>query len=162
MYNHAPTQYVCPICLAIDGKETEETLIRQSDIVYNDELVTAFISSFFIGNNPGHVIIVPKKHFENIYDLPSSYAHRIQEVAKQIALTLKHAYHAEGITTLQNNEPAGNQHAFHYHFHVFPRYMNDELHKNMLDKKSTTQEERADYAKRVIEALQKSMPEFQQ
>ena len=146
MYNHTPENYKCPICIALKGIENEDTLIRQSDIIYKDELVTAFISSFFIGINLGHIIIVPNEHFENIYDLPTNYSSRISEVVQKMALALKKSYQAEGITTLQNNEPAGNQHAFHYHFHIFPRYKNDDLHKNMLNKKSTTQEERLPFA----------------
>jgi len=155
MYNHAPNDYKCPICLAIKGVENEDTLIRQSDIVYKDDLVMSFISSFFIGKNLGHVIIVPNEHFENIYDLPNNYSSRITSVAQEMAFALKRAYKAEGITTLQNNEPAGNQHAYHYHFHVFPRYENDDLHNNMLNKKSTTPEERKLYAEKLIEELSK-------
>ena len=153
MYNHAPQDYKCPICIAIKGQENGDTLIRQSDIVYKDDLVLAFISSFFIGKNSGHIIIVPNEHFENIYDLPRNYSSRIAEVAQKMTLALKKAYHADGVTTLQNNEPAGNQHAFHYHFHVFPRYENDDLHNNMLDKKFTTAEERKPYAEKVKAAL---------
>lgn len=88
-----------------------------------------------------------------MYDLPITYATRIQEVAQKIAFAMKSGYEAEGITTIQNNEPAGNQHAFHYHFHVFPRYENDDLHKNMADKKPTTPEERQPYADKVRKAL---------
>lgn len=113
----------------------------------------AFISSFFIGNNAGHVIIIPNQHFENMYDLPNDYATRVQEVAKKIALALKTAYNCDGISTLQNNEPAGDQHAFHYHFHVFPRYEKDELFKNMLDKKTTTKEDRLPYAQKIKSVL---------
>ncbi len=153
MYNHASPDYKCPICIAINGFENEDTLIRQGDIVYKDELVTAFISSFFIGNNSGHVIIVPNTHFENIYTLPSLYSARIAEVAHKMAVAIKGAYSADGITTLQNNEPAGGQHAFHYHFHIFPRYEGDELHKNMMDKKSTTQEERKPFAEKIKSQL---------
>jgi len=149
MYNHAPADYVCPICLGFQKVENENTLLRQSDIIYEDDLVFAFISSFFIGNNPGHVVISPKEHFENIYDVPSELLNRIQEVAKKISFALKEAYNAEGVTILQNNEPAGNQHAYHYHLHVFPRYKNDELFKNMLDKKNTTSKERKPYADKV-------------
>lgn len=156
MYNHAPNDYKCPICIAIQGVENADTLISQSDIVYKDELATAFISSFFIGNNPGHVIIVPNEHFENIYNLPSNYASRIHDVAKKIALALIQTYLCEGITTLQNNEPAGNQHAFHYHFHVFPRYENDNLHQHMLEKKSTTPEERLAYADKIRGVIKKN------
>lgn len=153
MYNHAPENYVCPICLGINGIENENTLIKQSDIVYRDNLVTALINSFFIKNNPGHVIVVPNKHFENIYDLPLEYSQRIFEVAQKIAIIMKKTYKCDGITTLQNNEPAGNQHAFHYHLHIFPRYTNDNLHQNIMDKKIATQEEKLDYARKIEEDL---------
>ncbi len=154
MYNHAPPDYICPICIALEGKENEDTLIVQSDIIYRDELVMAFISSFFIGNSPGHVVIVPNKHFENIYDLPQDYANRIQGVARKVALAVKDSYQAKGITTLQNNEPVGGQHAFHYHLHVFPRFSNDELFKNMLEKKNTTPIERKPYADKLKAILE--------
>lgn len=153
MYNHAPENYCCPICLGIRGIESEETLIRQSDIIWRNDLVTALISSFFIGNNPGHIVIVTNEHFENIYAIPTKYAHAITDASQKIALALKKAHGCEGITTLQNNEPAGNQHAFHYHFHVFPRYTNDNLHTHMMEKKPTTPEERLPFAEKVKEAL---------
>lgn len=153
MYNHASKDYKCPICIAIKGQENEDTLIRQSDIVYKDDLVTAFISSFFIDKNLGHIIIVPNEHFENIYDLPTNYSSHISVVAQKMALALKKSYQADGVTTLQNNEPAGNQHAFHYHFHVFPRYENDDLHNNIQNKKPTTFEDRKPYAEKIKAVL---------
>jgi histidine triad (HIT) family protein len=153
MFNHAPKDYKCPICLGIQGIENDDTLIRQTDIVYQDDLVTAYISSFFIGNNPGHIVIVPNKHFENLFDLSVEYASKIFEVSKKIAIALKNAYKCDGITTLQNNEPAGGQHAFHYHLHVFPRYENDELYKYMLEKQPTLAEERLLYADKIKKAL---------
>ncbi len=155
MHNHAPQEYKCPICIALGGIENEDTLIRQSDLVYKDNLTTAFISSFFIGQNYGHVVIVPNKHFENIYEIPNNYSARIMEVAQKISLAMKKTYPCDGITTLQNNEPAGGQHAFHYHFHIFPRYEKDNLHKNMVDKKSTTPEQRKPYADKLIPELKK-------
>jgi len=149
MYNHVPQEYKCPICLGINGVENDDTLIRQGDIIYRDKLIIAFISSFFIGNNPGHVIISPIKHFENIYDIENSYLNTISDFSKKIAIKLKEVYKCEGITILQNNEPDGGQHAFHYHLHVFPRYKNDNLHNNMLEKKPTTPEERGIYAEKL-------------
>ncbi len=153
MHNHAPKNYRCPICIAISGMENEETLIVQNDIVYKDDLVTAFIGSFFIGKNDGHVIVVPNGHFENIYDLPDEVGGRIFAVGKKLAIAIRETYGCEGITTLQNNEPIGNQHAFHYHFHVFPRYENDNLHANMSDKRQTTPEERAPFAEKLRDYL---------
>lgn len=141
--------------MGIKGIENEDTLIRKNDIVYRDEKVTAFISSYFIGNNPGHIIISPNEHFENIYDLPEGYYSKILKIAKKVALALKDAYKCDGITLLQNNEPEGGQHTLHFHLHVFPRYKGDNLHKKMLDKKETTPEERLSYAIKIKDKLAK-------
>lgn len=153
MYNHASQNYICPICLGIQGIENENTLIKQTDIIYKNKLITVFINSFFIEGNEGHVIIVPNKHIENIYDVPNEYASTTLETAQKMAIVLKKAYNCDGITLLQNNEPAGNQHAFHFHLHVFPRYKNDNLFQNMMNKKTTTPEERLLF----IEKLKKSL-----
>lgn len=150
MYNHAPMNYKCPICLGVQGVESEETLLKQEDLIYKDDLVSAFVNSFWIENNPGHIIIVPNVHVENVYDLPNEQGSRIFEVSKKIALAMKKAYQCEGITFRQNNEPAGDQHAFHYHLHIFPRYTNDQFNQKAAEKKvlSDPQKRRA-YAKKI-------------
>src|SRR4051812_25966230 len=106
MYNHAPYDYICPICLGVQGIEGDKTLIRKSDIIFQDDMVTVFIGSFFVGNNPGHPIIVPNAHYENLYDLPAREASRIIEVSKKVAIALKVARNCDGVMVLQNNEPA--------------------------------------------------------
>jgi histidine triad (HIT) family protein len=45
MYNHIPEGYICPFCLIVEGIENEHLYTKQSDIVYKDEFVTAFIAS---------------------------------------------------------------------------------------------------------------------
>lgn len=128
--------------------------MRPSDIVHQDELVTAFMNSFFLEGNEGHVIVVPNKHFENIYDIMPKYAHRIFDVAQNIALAMKEAYGCDGITTRQNNEPAGDQHAFHFHFHIFPRYNADRFNTGQPAKKHMANPEvRNVYAIRLLGAL---------
>lgn len=156
MYNHAPDDYICPICLGIEGVENEHTLLQRNDLVYRDELVTVFMNSFSIDKNPGRVIVVPNAHFENMYDLPPAYGARIFEISQKMALALKELYRCEGITILQNNEPAGNQHAFHYHLHVFPRYTDDRLYENISQKQIALPEERQVYAKQLKEWLEKN------
>lgn len=134
MINHAPKDYKCPICLGINGVESEDTLLKQADLVFKDRLVSVFINSFWIPTCEGHVIVVPNDHFENIYEMPDDINHRISEVIKMMALAMKKAYKCDGITTRQNNEPAGDQHAFHYHHHVFPRYDDDSFNINLTKK----------------------------
>ena len=155
MHNHAPANYVCPICIALQGIENDTTMIRQTDIVYRDDLVTAFIGSFFVGNNPGHPILVPNSHHENLYDLPDPEAHRLISVSRRIAQALKASHSCDGVTVRQNNEPASHQHAFHYHMHLFPRYTGDEFEKNIGVSRKTTPEERLAYADRLREAIKK-------
>lgn len=148
--SNAPENYECPICLGIEESESPKTLIKPTDIVYKDNLVTAFINSFFMGKNTGHVIVVPNEHFESLYTLPSEYGHRVFDIAKKVAIAMKEAYNCDGITTRQNNEPAGDQHAFHFHFHIFPRYDNDGYNTvQPSDKRLAEPEERAEYAKKL-------------
>ena len=149
----APKDYICPICLGVNGVENDQTLLRLHDIVYIDEFVTAFINSFWIEGNEGHVIVVPNEHYENLYDLPGELGAHIFRVAKKIALAMKKSYGSDGITLLQNNEPAGGQHAFHYHLHIFPRYDGDHLHANMGDKQLTDPAARAAFATKLRSAL---------
>ncbi len=153
--SHAPDNYECPICLGLQGSDSPKTLIKPSDFVYRDGLVSAFINTFFMGKNAGHVIVVPNAHYENIYTLPEPEGHRIFDVAQKIALAMKAAYGCDGITTRNNNEPAGDQHAFHFHFHVFPRY-NDDGYNSVApaDKRLAEPDERAGYAQKIKAALE--------
>jgi histidine triad (HIT) family protein len=127
MFNHAPEGYICPICLTIEGVESDATMAKQADIIYRDELSLAYVNSKFIKSNPGHVIVVPTKHFENLYELPPKYMTAIMQTAQKVALAFKAVRQADGVWVEQNNEPASGQHAFHYHMHVVPRFKDDGL-----------------------------------
>lgn len=146
MYNHAPKNYQCPICLAVRGIENDDTWIKQDDIFYKDDLVIGLINSKFIKGNEGHAIIVPREHFENIYDLPRQYGTRIMEVAQAVAVAIREIRKSDGITIQQNNEPAGGQHAFHYHLHIVPRFNGDKFYEESLRARKSLPEERVAYA----------------
>lgn len=149
MFTHAPVNYQCPICFGIQGIENNLTLVKQPDFIYKGKNVSALINSFYIKNNKGHVIVVPNQHFENIFDIPQAILNEIMETVKKVSFAIKKTYHCTGITLLQNNEPDGGQHAFHFHLHVFPRYKNDNLYANMLDKKLLDPKERNECAKKL-------------
>lgn len=154
MHNHAPAGYKCPICLGVKGVENEDTLLKQVDFVYKDKVVSAFINSFWIGKNEGHVIIVPNDHFENLYEVPTEVGHHIFETSKKIALAMKNTYNCDGITLRQNNEPAGDQHAFHYHLHIFPRYTDDDFNKKLAEKSRLSDpSERLKYVEKIKKYL---------
>lgn len=153
MHNHAVSDYICPVCLGVRGEVSDKTLLLPQDIIYKDKFCTAFINSFWIKNNPGHVIVVPNDHYENVYDLPDAVGTHIFAAARTISRTMREAYQCDGITTLQNNEPTGGQHAFHYHLHIFPRYEGDDLHANMMNKQLADPALRQKYATKLRSAL---------
>ncbi|HBI34442.1 MAG TPA: diadenosine tetraphosphate hydrolase [Candidatus Moranbacteria bacterium] len=153
MYNHAPENYNCPICLGVNGIESDATMLKQADIVYKDDLVCAFVNSKFVGNNPGHVIVVPNEHFENLYDMPEDVLSRAISVSKKIAIAMKKARNCDGVMIQQNNEPASNQHAFHYHMHVFPRFDGDEIYQHMNSARVSDPQERIAYAEELKKYL---------
>ncbi|HSW89874.1 MAG TPA: HIT family protein [Patescibacteria group bacterium] len=134
MYNHEPANYTCPFCSLVAGNETEEVWTKQNNIVFKDEYTTAFVSSMWWPNNKGHVLVIPNKHIENIYDVDEQTLGRVYVTTKKVALALKDVYHCEGVTIRQNNEPIGNQEIWHFHVHVFPRYTNDRLHELFNEK----------------------------
>jgi histidine triad (HIT) family protein len=155
MYNHEPPDYICPFCQLIKGIGDEKGIYTQvEDLIYQDEMVAAFINSRWWKNNPGHVVIIPARHFENIYDLPLDYAFEIHKLARKVALALKTAYACDGISTRQHNEPAGYQEVWHYHLHVFPRYTDDELY--ISPHRMSQPEERFAYADKLKQLLASS------
>src|SRR5262245_55965255 len=120
MFNHAPPDYFCPFCVVARGEEDPRCHTRESDVVIRSDSVVAFVASQWWERNKGHVLIIPRKHIENIYELPRELAGDIHEAARRIAVAMKQAYRCEGVSTRQHNEPAGYQEIWHYHLHVFP------------------------------------------
>ena len=153
MFNHAAEDYICPICLAINGEENEDTWIVQDDIFYKDEHVVGFVSSKAIKGNEGHPLIVPVDHVENLYDLPEDMGHKIFDLAKRTAVASKEVRESDGVTLVQNNEPAGDQHAFHFHLHVVPRFDGDNFREEFLNAERSKPSERKQFAQDLKEYM---------
>lgn len=149
MYNHEPVNYNCPFCALVRGNETEYN--KQEDIVYQDEQTIAFVSPKWWIHNPGHILVIPKEHVENIYDISDILLSKVYITTKKLARAIKEAYHADGISTRQHNEPAGTQDVWHFHVHVFPRYEDDRLYQNQDNKRFVTQEEKEVFIKKLKE-----------
>lgn len=147
MFNHAPHDYDCPLCELVSGRDNGKT--NPDDIFYKNEYITAFIAGKWWVNNPGGTIIIPNKHFENLYDIDKKYLEVVVLFSKKLALALKEVYKCDGVSTRQHNEPAGNQDVWHFHYHVMPRYTDDELYKNHDDNRWVSSEERKPYAEKL-------------
>ncbi|MGE3272031.1 MAG: HIT family protein [Chloroflexota bacterium] len=151
--SHEPTGYHCPFCTIVAGHDQPDDFTKQEDVVYRDEAVTAFIAAKWWPGNPGHVLVVPNGHHENVYEMPDDALAAVQVAGKQIALAIRATYGCEGTSFRQHNEPAGNQDVWHYHLHVFPRYHGDDLYLQSGKARFTSPGERAPYAEKLRRAL---------
>ena len=99
----------------------------QASIVYEDESVLAFMDLH--PANVGHTLVVPRAHWETIYDIPERVLADLFAVVKRVSVAVKKAVGAEGISILQFNERAAGQSVRHFHVHVIPRFRGDAISK---------------------------------
>jgi histidine triad (HIT) family protein len=89
-----------------------------ASIIFEDEQVIAFLSNRPI--NVGHTLVVPKKHYANIYEIPEEEAGYLFKVVKRLACAVKEATGIGGIRLVQNNGKDAGQVVFHLHVHIIP------------------------------------------
>lgn len=81
----------------------------------------------FPDKNPrtkGHTLIIPKKHFVNILDLPSALGSELIDIIKRVA-EKKLREGATGFNLGMNNFPDAGQVVMHAHIHLIPRKKGD-------------------------------------
>jgi len=88
--------------------------------VYEDEQFIAFMD--VMPQAPGHTLVVPKAASRNIFDADPAVLAALLPLVQRIALAVKSAFAADGVSIVQYNEAAGGQSVFHLHMHVVPRY----------------------------------------
>jgi histidine triad (HIT) family protein len=108
----------CIFCKIINGEIPAKK-------VYEDEKVLAFLDVNPISK--GHTLIIPKAHFENIFDIKDDNLKEIISEGKKISMLLKEKLNADGVNLLHASGKDAQQSVFHFHLHVVPRYSGDEL-----------------------------------
>lgn len=108
----------CVFCKIASGEIPSKT-------VYEDDDFRAILD--ISPASKGHVIILPKNHADNIFEISDEDASGIMLVAKKIASKVKKVFGCDGVNILQNNGEAAGQTVFHLHVHVIPRYENDNI-----------------------------------
>lgn len=152
--SHEPAGYACPFCRLQVGSVDE--LNQPGDVVAVTDLAYARLSPRWWARNPGTVLVIPRGHHENLYDLPVAVGHAVAELVQRVAAAMRSAYPCDGITTLQNNEPAGGQDVWHLHVHVLARYAGDGLYERSEEQRQSRwvgPAERAPYAELLAAEL---------
>lgn len=94
-----------------------------SECVYEDDKSFAFLDIKPI--NPGHILLIPKKHYENLHQIPDEDLSHLAPILKKLADAAKEATSADGINIGMNNGASAGQLIFHAHFHIMPRHKDD-------------------------------------
>lgn len=94
--------------------------------VYEDPHVISFLDISPI--SPGHTLVLPKKHFATLFDIPREELDACLSACQKIGKALLGATRASGLNLLQNNYPSAGQIVHHIHFHLIPRFTGDNLH----------------------------------
>jgi histidine triad (HIT) family protein len=89
--------------------------------IYEDEGVIAFLDARPVSE--GHTLVVPRRHYENIYAVPDEEVANLFKIVKKVALAISKSEKAEGMSIIQNNGSIAHQVVFHFHVHVIPRYV---------------------------------------
>ena len=95
-----------------------------SATVYEDAQTIAILDIHPV--NKGHILVIPKQQYRNIYDTPDELLAHMMVVSKKLAIALKEAVGADGVNLIMNNEPAAGQMVTdHVHIHIIPRHIGD-------------------------------------
>ena len=120
-----------------------------ANIVYEDDVTIAFLDRTPV--NPGHTLILPKKHARNVFDISATDWSAMMHTAHLLAPALQKATGAGGVNIYVNNEPAAGQIVFHSHVHLIPRHENDGL--ELWHGKEISAEESKEIREKIIAAL---------
>lgn len=134
----------CIFCKIINGDIPGEK-------VYEDDEVLAIMD--INPANKGHVLVIPREHYEKYTDLPDDLAGKIAKVTKKVANGVLKTTGAEGFNILNNNSKVAGQLVGHVHFHVIPRYENDGINIELTNKEYED-EELPEYAKKIKDNME--------
>ena len=110
---------MCVFCKIISGE-------YNSSKVYEDDKVLAILD--LSQATYGHTLVMPKEHYENIFDLDEETAKHLFNVVTKIAKHYGNIIpNIKGINLLNNNGTKAGQTVMHYHIHIIPRYDDDDL-----------------------------------
>ena len=106
----------CLFCKIISGE-------IPSQKIYEDRSVLAFLD--MNPCNPGHALVVPKRHCEKLLDASGEDLRSIISVIPRIAAAILKAFNYKAFNLGVNNGAIAGQVIPHLHFHIVPRKEGD-------------------------------------
>ncbi len=91
-----------------------------SNIVYEDDQVLAILD--LAQTTKGHTLVMPKKHYADITEIPDDELAYLMKVVKSLAQKITVNLGASGFNILVNTKEVAGQSVMHLHVHIIPRY----------------------------------------
>lgn len=109
--------------------------------VYEDEHVLSFMDINPI--NKGHLLVIPKKHYQEVKDYDEETGKFLFNAAVKIEKALRNVkgIKLEGTSFVIANGKAAGQEVFHSHLHIIPRYEHDNMTLKITRNEKPTAEE---------------------
>ena len=98
-----------------------------SNIIYEDDTVMVIMDVNPRSN--GHLLVISKEHYTDLFDISNNVLGHIMKIAKDISNKLIEKLNCEGIT-LENNSGIV-QDVKHFHMHIIPKYKNNNQLKDL-------------------------------
>jgi histidine triad (HIT) family protein len=111
-----PSSGHCTFCDLIRGA-------GEVSICYEDAVAIAFLDIQPV--NPGHVLVVPREHYEVLQDIPRDVGAHLYMVAAKLIPRVQTASGATDMNIVVNSGAAAGQNVMHYHIHLIPRREGD-------------------------------------
>jgi histidine triad (HIT) family protein len=96
-----------------------------ASIIYETENVLCFLPNKI--EVYGHTLIIPKKHFADLYDIPEEILSELTITSKKLIIAYKEKIDATGANIMHASGRDGEQSVFHFHLHLLPRFKDDGL-----------------------------------
>ena len=97
--------------------------VPEAEIIIDHELCFARWDKFPV--SPGHLLIIPRRHFECVFDATGEEFSAIHAVLGLAKKEIEKEFRPDGYNIGVNDGQAAGQSVFHVHMHVIPRYRGD-------------------------------------
>jgi len=111
-----------PGCIFCEAAKTSDD--RQARIVYRGQHCFIILNTY--PYTPGHGMVVPYEHLDELQKLPAAAAQELMTLTQKMEAALRQLYSPDGINLGMNiGKAAGAGVAGHIHMHVLPRWVAD-------------------------------------
>ncbi|MDD3948485.1 MAG: HIT domain-containing protein [Anaerolineaceae bacterium] len=96
-----------------------------ANLVLENETCLAFLDNNPV--SPYHTLVIPKVHYENMFDIPKAVLMEVTETIHQVCLLYAEKLGIDSIQIFNNSGPHTAQTVYHLHFHILPRFEKDAI-----------------------------------